>query len=775
MIRITHADIVQVSFLRITALGWMALTLGVVAQTNQSVYTDARQNGWLDYGWTRIDYAATNFVHGGTRSISVTITQQYQAIYLHHPAQDAGFFTNLTFWIHGGTNGGQRLQIQALLSGSARPAVSLGTLATNTWQQFTLSLASLGVAGAPDFDGFWIQDRIGAAQPTFYLDDITLIGGTPPPPVTNGPASILVNVASNRHAISELIYGVAFASSNQLKELNAPLHRSGGNAETRYNWQINAHNRGRDFYFESIADSPATPGASGDNHVQVSRNGSAEPMLTIPMIGWVAKLGASRSKLFSYSTNKYGPQTDQDFTYLPEAGNGISATNNNKPITWNDPNDANVLTDSTFHQGYVQHLTNRWGRAAAGGVRYYCMDNEWSIWHSSHRDVHPVGASMREVRDKFLDYAARVKAVDPGAAIAGPEEWGWSGFLYSGYDQQWSAARTNYNPAQFPDRGTNGGWDFAPWFLDQVRQRSTNTGQRLLDVFTVHWYPQGGEFEGDSAFLQALRNRSTRSLWDTNYTDESWINTRVKLIPRLKEWVATYYPGTKIGLTEYNWGAEGNMNGATAQADVLGILGREGLDLATRWTTPATTSPTYKAMKLYRNYDDANSKFGDTSVYAGGPNPDLVSVFAAQRSNDNALTVVVINKTNAVTPATLALTNFLHNGTAQHWVLETNAITRRADVALTGNSFTSSLPAQSITLLVLPAGVKPRLRAGALSATNTLDLWLEGTPGQRYVIEASANLSAWGPLLTNLQTSNTMRIVVGTTPAQRFHRAAWLP
>src|SRR4051812_44450768 len=44
---------------------------------------------------------------------------------------------------------------------------------------------------------------------------------------------IVVNVQSNRHAISDLIYGVAFADSNQLKELNAPLNRSGGNADTR--------------------------------------------------------------------------------------------------------------------------------------------------------------------------------------------------------------------------------------------------------------------------------------------------------------------------------------------------------------------------------------------------------------------------------------------------------------------------------------------------------------------------------------------------------------
>src|SRR5205085_5557913 len=115
----------------------------------------------------------------------------------------------------------------------------------------------------------------------------------------------------------------------------------------------------------------------------------------------------------------------------------------------------------------------------------------------------------------------------------------------------------------------------------------------------------------------------------------------------------------RIGLTEYNWGAESHMNGATAQADILGILGREGADLATRWTTPPADSPAFKAMQMYRNYDGAKSTFGDVSVAASGPNPDNVAVFAALRSSDNALTIMVINKApGAATSATIDLANF---------------------------------------------------------------------------------------------------------------------
>src|SRR5207253_2346514 len=144
-----------------------------------------------------------------------------------------------------------------------------------------------------------------------------------------------------------------------------------------------------------------------------------------------------------------------------------------------------------------------------------------------------------------------------------------------------------------------------------------------------------------TASMQLIRNKSTRSLWDPNYTDQSWIADKVQLIPRLRNWANTYYyPGTPIGITEYNWGAEGHINGATTQADIYGIFGREALDIGARWTTPDASTPTYKAMKMYRNYDSNRSGFGDTSVSAAVPNPDNLSAFAAVRTSDSALTVM---------------------------------------------------------------------------------------------------------------------------------------
>src|SRR4029077_8627724 len=171
------------------------------------------------------------------------------------------------------------------------------------------------------------------------------------------------------------------------------LNRSGGNAETRYNWQLNAHNHANDWYFESLADSPSTPGAAADDFVANSKNGGAEPMITIPMVGWAPKLGSNRASLSSFSVAKYGAQTASDPSWS-DAGNGVSASNGAN-IT-NDPTDANFSTNSSFQAGYVQHLTSRWGWSTNGGVRYYLMDNEHSIWFGTHRDIHPVGPTMQE-------------------------------------------------------------------------------------------------------------------------------------------------------------------------------------------------------------------------------------------------------------------------------------------------------------------------------------------------------------------------------------------
>jgi len=533
----------------------------------------------------------------------------------------------------------------------------------------------------------------------------------------NAPVTITVDAASNRHPINPYIYGVAWATTADLQDLNSPLNRFGGNDTSRYNWQLNATNHASDWYFESIGEPSAVAGERGDTFISNSKAANAQAMITIPMLDWVAKLGPNRNKLASFSIAKYGPQTGNDWQWFPDAGNGIRP--GGQFVAGNDPNEAHVPSNSTFQQGWMQHLVTQWGTSTNGGLRYYILDNEPSLWHETHRDIHPTGATMDELRNRLVDYATKVKTVDPLALVVGPEEWGWAGYIFSGYDQQYGS---QHGWSSFPDRNNHGGWEYLPWLLDQFRQLHATTGKRLLDIFTVHYYPQGGEFGDDvSLAMQQRRNRSTRSLWDPNYVDESWIEDRVQLIPRLKTWTATYYPNTPIGITEYNWGADDHINGATAQADILGIFGREGVDMAARWTTPASNTPTYKAIKLYRNYDGNRSTFGDTSIAAVVANPDTVAAFAAERSSDRALTVMVISKyVSGNTPATITLAHATPGAAAQVWRLTAaNSITRLADITVSGNSFSTTLPPQSITLFVVAGTSSTQLPTAPSTLTAT--------------------------------------------------------
>ena len=760
--------------------------LNGAGQTNQIVYDDALENGWQNWGYATINYTNTAPVHSGTDSVSVTIASPWEGIQIWHPDQSSAPYSSVSFWLNGGPNGGQKLQVYGLsdLGGtnnfSDNSRFLLPPLPVNSWQQFTVPLSAIDVANEPNFTGFVIQDSQGQAWPAFYADDIMLVtnstGNSGGGNGTNAVVTVQINGAQNRHPISPQIYGVAFATSNELADLNFTMNRSGGNNETRDNWQINAHNLDFDWYFESYPDSGGStvPGATMDAFVANSKCGGAQPMVTISMIGWMPYLGPGRAILYSYSTNIYGPQKSTD-PYNPAAGDGLSSTNGNLPITWNNPNDANFPTNANFELGLVQHLKSIWGASTNGGVGYYLMDNEHSLWFSTHQDVHPVGPTMYEIYTDIVAYATMVKSNDPNAVVLGPEEWGWNGYLYSGYDQQWSGQHGDYNTADYPDRNANGGWDYGPWLLHQFQQYENTYHQRLLDYFTYHCYPQEDNVGGNAVdpATELLRNRSTRVLWDASYVDQSWINNVVALIPRMKNWVATNYPGTKTGITEYNWGAEAYMNGATAQADILGIFGSQGLDLATRWTVPATNTPTYLSMKIYRNYDGNKSVFGDTSVQTVVPNPDELDAFSAIRSSDGALTVMVINKdiTNA-TPVTLNVSNLIVTGSAQVWQLAGGSITKLSNTGVNNGILSQMLPSQSVTLFVL-GGVTPfQLSVGTNTPSGHLQLSLYGQQGLSYVLQSSSNLTIWQAISTNLLLGGSTNITVATTNSARFYRAA---
>jgi Glycoside hydrolase family 44/Chitobiase/beta-hexosaminidase C-terminal domain len=550
-----------------------------------------------------------------------------------------------------------------------------------------------------------------SARALFSAAAVAICLAAAPLSAQNPATTVSVDANANQHPINPNIYGLGGGPTTaQIAALNAPLNRIGGNNTSDYNWQLDAMNLDADWYFTDYLQDgpPVVPGASYDIAIQDTRNANvgSEPMVTIPMLPYIANslsnANTNTPSLWSYSIAKYGPQVAcgglaANDPYESDAGSGCLAGGG---YVANDPTDAYVSNNVAIETAFVQHLVDKWGLSTTPtGVKYYVLDNEPSLWSSTHRDAHPIPETYDEEYYDIVDYALGIRSVDPNAKIVGPEEWIWWAMWNSGMDQK--------NGTSIPgsDYSAHNDTYYYPYLLQQLYAYQQKTGIKMLDVLSVHCYTDASS----SAY-----NVATRELWDPNYVDPNWegpngINLNggiLEWIPLMKQWVNQYYPGLEIGCTEYDWGNEDSMSGATAQADVLGIYGLYGFDLATNWGVPPT--PGFLAMQLYRNYDGKLSTFGDTSVSSTVADPDNLSAFAALRSTDNALTLMVINKQTGTTPVTIDLANFTAGASAAAYQISSatqTSITKLANVAVTGNAISFTAPSQSITLFVVPDAI----------------------------------------------------------------------
>ncbi|MGO9231837.1 MAG: glycoside hydrolase family 44 protein, partial [Bryobacteraceae bacterium] len=566
---------------------------------------------------------------------------------------------------------------------------------------------------------------------------------------TNPATTVSVNAGANRHPINPNIYGVAWLGTSDLADLNSPINRYGGNNTSDYNWQQDAWNLDDDWYFESylLDGPPVVEGANADNFIQTTHaaNVGTQPMITVPMLPNIAKVASNATtgaaSLWSFSVVKYGAQTGAD-PYQPDAGNGVSSATGKNIV--NNPTDAYVPNSAAIQSAWVNHLVSKWGESTTStGVKYYELDNEPSIWSSTHRDAHPAEETYDELWTAIQAYAGAIKAADPNAIVIGPEEWSWWAMWLSGRDQA---------------NGTGAGSDYAthnntyyfPWLLQQLAAYKAAHGTSLIDILSVHCYND----------TNSNYNQATRMLWDPTFTDSGgWFADGgqnggiVDYIPTMQNWVNAAFPngdGPQIGCTEYEgWGEDDtSLAGATVHADVLGIFGYYGFDLAATWGLSDT--PAKLAFAIYRNYDSKLSTFGDTSVSTTVANPDNLSAFAALRSSDGALTVMVINKQTGSTPVTISLANFSSTGTASAYQISSatqTSINSLGSVTVASNSISATVPSQSVTLFVIPAGsvtTAPTAPTG-LAATvgnGTVTLtWSAGGGATSYTVQRGSSSS----------------------------------
>ncbi len=528
---------------------------------------------------------------------------------------------------------------------------------------------------------------------------------------------------------------------------------------------------------------PAVSGVSAfDALVERNAADGIKTLGTVPVLGWVAKDHTS----CSFPKSTYPDQLavkDVNGTYYAfdpydggvcgmgvyPKGVGGCTSSSGCNITGNDPTVTSIAeppptppaasavdtawADATWTGSWVDYLVGKFGPGNANdgtsGVAIYDLDNEPSWWDAEDFDVHPDPFTYDEVTQGGIGTALAIKTADPTAQVSGPVMDYWWDYFYSKKDIEngWYHSTFCWTPWSNPiDREAHGGVPFIEYYLQQMAAAETTYGVRLLDYVDLHTY-FAATYEGNSvAFADAgdtgaqqARLNSTRVFWDPTYTDPNFPQPNYitdpnyttncsppaqapQLIPMMKNWVAKDYPNTKLAIDEYNWGGMEAVNGALAQADILGIFGREGLDLGAMWptTNPSQQVPGTMAFAMYRNYDGNKSTFGDTALAStstnssNGDGEGQLAVYGAVRSSDKAITVMVINKTYGSLTSTIGLENFTAaSGTTaqvyQYTSADLTAINQLTAVSVTppaSGGTTSTInytfPAQSITLFVTP-------------------------------------------------------------------------
>jgi hypothetical protein len=515
--------------------------------------------------------------------------------------------------------------------------------------------------------------------------------------------TLTVDAAGNPHPINPDIYGIASYSLDAgfAKEIQVPNVRWGGDATTRYNWEVDSSNAGFDWYFMGgNGQATPVPSASADLMVNTYKTASnAHALLTIPIIPFVNKMAAWNC---SFPVSVYGAQQSTNPYVHPNGDNcGNSLATTGAQLTDNNIYANHIDNTVALQQGWVQHFIATFGTAANGGVPYYQLDNEPGGWSNTHRDVEPNQPDYDTIISLGQQYAVMVKQTDSSAKIFGPVDFTLGGWIGTPIKQN------NLYASQY--------------YLQKMAAYDQANHQRILDYFDEHYYGGGST---DAAELA-----STRALWDPTFNSGSWVEQYyfdgpMMLLPRFQNWIQTYYPGTKLSISEYSFsGGTNRLVDALTEADVLGIYGREGLDFANMWTVPQPTDAVAYSFRLYRNYDGAGGQFGDSSVTATSTDQGQLSVYGAMRSGDGALTVLVINKTTSPIQTSLALTNFNSAATAKIYTYSNSNMTQivaGAAVPVVSHTVNYNFAAYSATVFVFTAaGTSPATTTTSLAATSS--------------------------------------------------------
>jgi fibronectin type 3 domain-containing protein len=556
----------------------------------------------------------------------------------------------------------------------------------------TTTFTDTGLANGTSY--FYVVSALNSAGESANSSAASATPGSTPPP----DVSITIDPARTK-PISPYVYGLNFYFGNSGAPPHLALDRAGGNRWTAYNWETNASNAGSDYLYENdnYLSSSNVAGEAVRSFIAQDQGQGLASLMTVQLQGLVA--GDENGPVSTANP----PDMTRLKTVVDKKSSVSSAPFTTTPIT----TDAYVFMDE-FLWALDQKFSGMGIFDANPTNRTFVeLDNEPELWNSTHLEVQgPNPVTSDNYISKSIRLTEALKDQFPKAVIFGPVHYGFEGI----YNWQGELSATPTGTNWFPDK-----------YLPAIKSASTTYGKPLVDVYDFHWYSEATDGSGNrvtnlsgptltDAQVQAIV-QSPRSLWDSTFTETSWITADVLggpiyILGRLQAKIAAENPGMKIAITEYNNGGGEHIAGAIAQADNLGIFGAQGVFAAAFW--PLNSNDTYilAGFRAFRGFDGATASFGDTSVQSTSSSVQDVVVYASQDSTTPGRVVfVAINRSTSA--KLTAINGQPLSGTAYLYQITATSAQNQSPVApvsagqmpVAGSSMTITLPPLSVTTI----------------------------------------------------------------------------
>jgi len=513
--------------------------------------------------------------------------------------------------------------------------------------------------------------------------------------------TVQVNASEGRRPVSSYIFGrnnnisddpvkpTTADNINLYKEAGLRFAReNGGDNATKYNWRrkLGSH---PDWYNNVYGHS--WDFASQD--IQARMPG-LQVMWAFQLIGKAAGNKNNNFNDWSYNGSNWWSGVSQNLAgggQVNPAGGSQALVNGNPDLYL-----VNWPADSTTD------ILNHWFGPGGLGLDknkllYWSMDNEPEIWNGTHDDVMPSLLSASAFMDSYFAVAKKARERFPEIKLTGPvpaNEWQW---------YKWGSESL-----------TIGGnyYCWLEYFIKRVADEQKATGIRLLDVLDIHWYPS----ESSDANLIQLH----RVFYDETYNypgangvktiNGGWDGSQTKeyIFKRINDWLLKHFGenhGITIALTENDISSSNPNIVSVVYASMLGTFADNGVEIFTPWSWKTGM---WETLHLFSRYTKG------TRVKTTSSGEATVSGYSTVNGSNDSLTVVLVNRDLSTSrTVTVNLTGFsVSNG--NYKILELSALPstetfishssnalKNKTAAVSGNSFTVTLPALSTTAVLL--------------------------------------------------------------------------